>query len=76
MNAAIHWMNAGLPMRSLKIVIFSRNIANISAGDQPLLDLFQELKDKHEKERSPEVGGRVFSEKFIYSRTPNSGHPF
>ncbi|CAB4038898.1 uncharacterized protein LOC110065298, partial [Paramuricea clavata] len=49
MNAAIHWMKAGLPLRSLKIVIFSRNIDNISKSDQPLFDLFQKLKDIHEQ---------------------------
>ena len=53
-NAAIHWMKAGLPLRSLKIVIFSRNIDKINKADQPLFDLFQKLKDNHEKEEKQE----------------------
>ncbi len=58
MDAAIHWMKAGLPLRSLRIVIFSRNIDNISKADQPLFDLFQKLKDNHEQEekQNKEVG--------------------
>ena len=58
-NAAIHWMKAGLPLRSLKIVIFSRNIDKINKGDQPLFDLFQKLKENHEKEekQAKEVDG-------------------
>ena len=47
MNAAVHWMKAGLALRSLKIVIFSRNIDKISKADQPLFDLFQELKENY-----------------------------
>ena len=58
LNAAIHWMKAGLPLCSLKIVIFSRNIDKISKADQPLFDLFQKLKDDHEQKekQNDEVG--------------------
>ena len=64
MNAAIHWMKAGLPLRSLKIVIFSRNINNISKSDQPLFDLFQNSKDIHEQgeeKQDKEVGDQYNS---------------
>ena len=62
-DAAVHWMKAGLPLRSLKIVIFSRNIDNISKADQPVFDLFQELKSSHEqKEIKNEEQDKVYDE--------------
>ena len=64
-------MKAGLPLRSLKVVIFSRNIDNISKADQPLFDLFQKLKNDHEQKEKEnnEVGDQEIFGQDIYKNT-------
>lgn len=45
-ETAIHWMRIGLPLKVLKIVIFSRNNSNLE--NDPMLKYFKELKSKWE----------------------------
>ena len=57
-ETAIHWMEIGLPLKILKIVVFARNLNHIDQS--PLLNYFRNLKGKWEerikKEREePEV---------------------
>lgn len=48
-DAACNWMKAGLPLRCLKIVLFSENTNRIPGGTLELIDLFERLKSKWEK---------------------------
>jgi hypothetical protein len=41
-------MKAGLPLRTLKIVLFSRHPEKKDAALEPLFELFQEFKEKTE----------------------------
>eukprot|EP00794_Sanderia_malayensis_P007282 gene7282-8093_t len=57
-EAAIHWMQIGLPLKILKIVIFAHDLTKI--GKHPLLDYFDKLKQKWIKKmekdkKDPEV---------------------
>ncbi|CAH3154722.1 unnamed protein product, partial [Porites evermanni] len=45
MNSAIHWIKAGLSLKTLKIVLFSRNPEKHSKTNEPLFDCFQKMKD-------------------------------
>ncbi|XP_064602108.1 uncharacterized protein LOC135468030 isoform X2 [Liolophura sinensis] len=48
-DAACSWMKAGLPLRCLKIVLFSENTDRIPEGIKDLVSLFEKLKSKWEK---------------------------
>lgn len=67
-NAAVHWIKAGLPLRCLKIVLFSRNITKKSSDNELLIKLFQNLKENHavkvEEHRST-VSNRIRFQLFI-----------
>ena len=56
-ETAIHWMQIGLPLKLLKIVVFARDLKKISKD--PLLEYFANLKGKciakMEKEEKAEV---------------------
>ncbi|CAG5131449.1 unnamed protein product, partial [Candidula unifasciata] len=45
-NGACHWIQAGLPLHCLKIVIFSGNPSVLSEMDKTYLKLFAQLKTK------------------------------
>ena len=49
MNSAIHWIKAGLSLKTLKIVLFSRNPEKHSKINEPLFDCFQKMKDKYDE---------------------------
>ena len=65
-ESAIHWMQIGLPLRLLKVVIFSRtpNDEKRTSSD-PLCSYFQEIKDKWlkklEKEKTKKVVGKILT---------------
>ena len=43
-EAAVHWMKIGLPLKVLKIVIYDRNLGGVDK--HPLLSYFRDLKVK------------------------------
>lgn len=45
-DAAIHWIKAGLELKSLKIVLFSRHPEKPDKSHEPLFECFQKMKDK------------------------------
>lgn len=49
-NAAVHWMKAGLQLRCLKIVLFSSNVSKEDKTHEPLITLFQKLKENYKEE--------------------------
>ena len=49
MNSAIHWIKAGLSLKTLKIVLFSHNPEKHSKTNEPLFDCFQKMKDKYDE---------------------------
>ena len=58
-ETAIHWMRIGLPLKVLKIVVFSRD--NRKVDQDPLLKYYRELKLKwadilKESHDQPQVG--------------------
>lgn len=54
-KSAVHWIKAGLPLRTLKIVLFSRDPEKKDTVMQPLYDFFQELKQEYAEEEVPKV---------------------
>ena len=46
-EAAIHWMQIGLPMKELKIVLYQNKTESINQTNQILLDYFESLKHQN-----------------------------
>ena len=44
LKAAVNWIKTGLPLRTLKIVLFSRNPQKEDKSFVPLFQLFEEYK--------------------------------
>ena len=49
LDAAVNWMRAGLPLKLLRIVIYTFNTEKLSREHEQLLKLFQEYKKNVEK---------------------------
>ena len=47
MDSAIQWIKAGLQLRVLKIVLFSRHPEKPDKSFAPLFNLFQEMNSKY-----------------------------
>ena len=45
-EASIHWMEIGLPMKELKIVLYQRDTKEISKVNKILVDLFKQMRKK------------------------------
>ena len=57
-NAAVQWMKAGLRLRCLKIVLFSRDVSKkdrVSNTHGPLITMFQNLKETYEEKVEKET---------------------
>ncbi|KAL8619588.1 hypothetical protein ACOMHN_019644 [Nucella lapillus] len=54
-SAACHWIKAGLPLRCLKIVIYTNNPHLASQSTQELLEVFTTLKTKWEEKQGKEA---------------------
>ena len=54
-RAACHWIKAGLPLRCLKIVVYTRDPEHVSCANAELLNSFSQLKAKWEKSKAEEV---------------------
>ncbi|XP_032233355.1 uncharacterized protein LOC5508685 isoform X2 [Nematostella vectensis] len=74
MNAAIHWMKAGLPLRTLKVVIFARNPEKEDKSHKPLFELFKEYKDKYEDKNIDEEIQDPADSKDIYLSHASEDH--
>eukprot|EP00111_Clytia_hemisphaerica_P017752 TCONS_00052511-protein len=48
-EASIHWMEIGLPMKELKIVLYQRDTSEVSKVNKILVDLFEEMRQKTNK---------------------------
>ena len=46
-NSAIQWIKAGLELKSLKVVLFSRNPTKPDKSHKPLFECFQKMKDTY-----------------------------
>lgn len=46
-EAAIHWMQIGLPIKELKIVLFQNKTESINETNQILVDYFDSLKQQN-----------------------------
>lgn len=49
MDSAIHWIKAGLSLKTLKIVLYSRNPKEHDRSLASLFECFQKFKDKYEE---------------------------
>ena len=49
MDSAIHWIKAGLCLKTLKIVLYSRNPEKHDRSFEPLFACFQKMKDKYDE---------------------------
>ena len=47
MDSAIHWIKAGLELKTLKIVLFSRHPEKHDKSHEPLFECFQEMNDQY-----------------------------
>ena len=57
LDAAVNWMRAGLPLETLRIVIYSEEPKKISQKHKRLLALFRDFKKAVEKTpEKPTVG--------------------
>ncbi len=48
LEAATNWIRAGLPLKRLKIVIYTRDLDNPIYGNKEVVELFQKFKNKTE----------------------------
>ena len=60
-NAAVQWMKAGLRLRCLKIVLFSRDVSKKDRTHGPLITMFQNLKETYEEKVEETVEKRTSS---------------
>ena len=51
MDSAIHWIKAGLCLKTLKIVLYSRNPQKHDRSFNPLFECFQKFKDKYDEKQ-------------------------
>ena len=51
MDSAIHWIKAGLCLKTLKIVLYSRNPQKHDRSFEPLFDCFQKFKDLYDEKQ-------------------------
>ena len=49
LDAAINWIRAGLPMKCLKIVIYTRSARKLSQEEQTLVAAFEKMQRKVEQ---------------------------
>ena len=49
MDSAIHWIKAGLDLKTLKIVLYSRNPQKCDKSFEPLFECFQKMKTKYDE---------------------------
>ena len=48
-DSAIHWIKAGLGLKTLKIVLYSRNPQKYDKSMEPLFECFQKMKAKYDE---------------------------
>ena len=46
-DSATHWIKAGLELKTLKIVLFSRHPERHDKSHEPLFECFQKIKDQY-----------------------------
>lgn len=46
-DSAIHWIKAGLELKTLKIVLFSCHPERHDKSHEPLFECFQKMKDQY-----------------------------
>ena len=51
LDSAIHWIKAGLLLKNLKIVLYSRNPHQYDKSFEGLFNCFQEFKDKYDDKK-------------------------
>ena len=47
LNSAIQWIKTGLELKTLKVVLFSKNPTKPDKSHEPLFESFQKLKDTY-----------------------------
>ena len=52
LEAAVNWMKAGLPLKKLRIVLYSTNPNKIQHEDQDVIQIFERVKRTLEEERA------------------------
>ena len=49
LEAAVNWMRAGLPLKTLKIVLYCRNPQRLSDEEQSVVKLFEKMRETVEE---------------------------
>ena len=71
LDSAIHWIKAGLLLKNLKIVVYSRNPQNYDKSFEELFKCFQEFKCNYDDKELVFVS--VFASLILYIEQVNKG---
>ena len=68
-NSAIQWIKTGLELKTLKVVLFSRNPTKPDKSHEPLFESFQKLKDTYgDKELTSVQVSKTLCKRLIFNK--------